>query len=91
MVRIPARSAGEVHPAEAVGPHIADFYCASRWLVIELDGDSHYNDRAEAYDERRTRELAALGIRVIRVSNADVMRGFEGVCAMILQAIDARP
>jgi very-short-patch-repair endonuclease len=24
-----------------LGRYIADFYCASRLLVIELDGDSH--------------------------------------------------
>ena len=61
---------------------------ASRLLVIELDGDSHYTDQGERYDERRTADLAALGIRVIRVTNAQVMQMFEGVCAKILEALN---
>ena len=72
-----------------LGHYIADFYCASRLLVVELDGDSHYNDRAQRYDERRTEELATLGVRVMRVTNTQVMQDFEGVCAVILRAIDA--
>lgn len=71
-----------------LGRFVADFYCASRLLVVELDGDSHYDDRAARYDATRTAELAALGVRVIRFSNTDVMQSFEGVCAVILRAID---
>ena len=74
-----------------LGRYIADFYCTSRMLVVELDGDSHYNDRAQRYDESRTAELGAQGIRVVRVTNADVMQNFEGVCAMILRILDAKP
>ena len=74
-----------------LGRYIADFYCASRLLVIELDGDSHYTHRGERYDARRTAELAALGIRVIRVTNLEVMQSFEGVCATIERAIEAKP
>ena len=73
-----------------LGRYVADFYCASRMLVIELDGDSHYNDRAQRYDKSRTAELAGLGIRVIRVTNTDVMQSFESVCALILEAIEAK-
>src|SRR5688500_6545890 len=62
-----------------LGHYIADFYCASRLLVIELDGDSHFNDRAKRYDDLRTTELGTHGIRVLRVTNVDVMENFEGV------------
>jgi very-short-patch-repair endonuclease len=71
-----------------LGHYIADFYCASRQLVIELDGDSHFNDRAERYDERRTVDLEALGLRVLRFTNTEVMQSFEEVCARILKTID---
>jgi very-short-patch-repair endonuclease len=74
-----------------LGHYIADFYCASRMLVVELDGDSHYNDRAQRYDAFRTSELGAQGIQVVRVTNADVMQNFEGVCAMILRILDTKP
>lgn len=71
-----------------LGLYIADFYCASLRLVIELDGDSHYSDRAQQYDERRTAALEAEGIRVLRFTNTEVMRDFEGVCAMVLRVLE---
>jgi len=74
-----------------LGRYIADFYCASRLLVIELDGDSHYDERGQRYDERRTAELAGLGIRVLRLTNLEVMQTFEGVCAKIQDALEAKP
>ena len=66
-----------------LGSYIADFYCSAHRLVIELDGDSHYGDRAQQYDERRTGQLEVLGIRVVRFTNTDVMQNFEGVCGEI--------
>ena len=74
-----------------LGRYIADFYCASRLLVIELDGDTHYDERGQRYDERRTAELAGLGIRVLRLTNPEVMQTFEGVCAKIQDALEAKP
>jgi len=74
-----------------LGRYIADFYCASRLLVIELDGDSHYDERGQRYDERRTAELAGLGIRVLRLTNLEVMQTFKGVCAKIQDALEAKP
>ena len=45
-----------------------------------MDGGQHYEDAGKAYDERRTAYLQKQGIQVIRFSNFDVMRNFEGVC-----------
>ncbi|TAK83634.1 MAG: endonuclease domain-containing protein [Betaproteobacteria bacterium] len=56
-----------------LGRYIADFYCARRLLVIELDGDSHFTERAEKYDSSRTATLAAQGIRILRFTNAEVI------------------
>ena len=74
-----------------LGHYIADFYCLSSRLVIEVDGDSHYSDDAQRYDERRTGQLEAEGIRVVRFSNTDVMQNFEGVCAEILRIVGPKP
>ena len=71
-----------------LGTYIADFYCASEQLVIEVDGDSHYSDRAQQYDGRRTLRLEAEGIKVVRFTNAEVMQDFEGVCGTILGIIE---
>jgi len=70
-----------------LGRYVADFYCARQRLVIELDGDSHFTDEAERYDERRTENLAGLGITVLRFTNQDVMQQFDAVCARIAQAL----
>ena len=70
-----------------LGHYIADFYCASRMLVIEVDGDSHFSDRGETLDATRTAALEAQGLRVIRVTNSEVMAQFEGVCQKINEAL----
>ena len=71
-----------------LGNYVADFYCASRLLVIELDGDSHFADAAQAYDARRTASLDSLGITVMRFTNLEVMQEFEGVCQRISGALE---
>ena len=40
-----------------LGRFIADFYCSSCALVIEVDGDSHYSDGGESYDAERSAAL----------------------------------
>jgi very-short-patch-repair endonuclease len=74
-----------------LGRYIADFYCASRQLVIEVDGDSHYTDCGERYDAARTARLELEGIRVVRVTNLEVMQEFEGVCQRILDVLTRVP
>jgi very-short-patch-repair endonuclease len=66
-----------------LGKYIADFYCAKANIVIELDGSQHYVDEGLANDEKRTAYLNQYGIKVIRISNLDVLRNFEGVCMYI--------
>lgn len=68
---------------EIIGKYIADFYCDRAKLVIELDGSQHYDDDAVKKDEERTAFINSQGIELIRVSNLDVMKNFEGVCLMI--------
>ncbi len=66
-----------------LGKYIADFYCAKANLVVELDGSQHYEDDGLMNDEKRTRYLEQYGIKVIRISNLDVLKNFEGVCMYI--------
>jgi len=70
-----------------LGLYIADFYCSSRRLVIEVDGDSHFSDAGERYDAARTRALGEQQLRVIRFTNSEVMENFEAVCERVLQAL----
>jgi very-short-patch-repair endonuclease len=74
-----------------LGQYVADFYCSGQRLVIELDGDSHYTDRAQRYDQVRTDALEARGVRVMRFTNTDVLGNFEAVCAAITVALEETP
>jgi very-short-patch-repair endonuclease len=62
-----------------IGNYIADFYCASRKVIIEVDGDSHLTEEAIVYDSERTAYFASLGIRVVRFTNDEVMSNPDGV------------
>ncbi len=72
---------------EIIGSYIADFYCSSEKLIIELDGSQHYDPEKQGRDEERTAYLNEQGLRVLRFSNLDVMRNFQGVCETIMRAI----
>jgi len=71
-----------------LGNYIADFYSASRLLIIEVDGDSHFTDPGEAYDDRRSTALEAKGVRIIRFTNLEVMEQFEAVCQRIRDTLE---
>ena len=60
-----------------IGPYTADFCCHEIGLVVEVDGASH-DDRAEE-DRRRTAYLEERGLRVFRVTNAEVMSDRESI------------
>lgn len=68
------------HPIE---PYVVDFYCASAKLVVELDGDSH--EGRQSYDHQRTKHLEKLGLKIVRVTNDDVIHHIEGVGCFIVR------
>ena len=72
---------------KAIGSYIVDFYCAKARLVVELDGGGHYEPEQQVQDARRTRELEGMKLTVMRFSNLDVDRNFDGVCRWIDLAV----
>jgi len=62
---------------QVIGGFVADFYCASARLAIEIDGDSHLS-RVD-YDADRDRALAQMGIRTLRITNDEVDADLERV------------
>jgi len=60
---------------------IADFACPEARLIIEVDGEQHFENAN--YDASRSDALAARGYRVVRYWNNDVMSKTEGVLADI--------
>jgi len=71
---------------QPIGWYIADFYCATASLVIEIDGDSH--DLKQKYDEDRDRYLKSLGINVLRFHDLDVKKNIDGVLVEIKKALN---
>ena len=72
------------HRQKVIGNYIADFYCAEYSVVIELDGSGHYKDENIQKDIERDKYFNSLGIMVLRYSNYEVLKNFEGVCEDIL-------
>jgi len=70
---------------------IVDFYCSRAKLVIEIDGDSHYSEFGKGYDADRSAVLEGYGLRVIRFSNEDVLKSFEGVVEEIEKMLENIP
>ena len=62
-----------------IEPYIVDFYCHELGLVIELDGGQHGTDDAIEYDAERTKFLEALGLKVVRYWNYDVLKNTDVV------------
>ena len=67
----------------SIGRYVVDFYCPSLHLAVEVDGESHAGDEAQAYDDLRQREIENLGVRFVRVANEDVYRSALDVAESI--------
>jgi len=63
----------------SVGFYILDFYCPAEKLAIELDGERHFTEQGISRDEKRTKYLNSVGIRVIRFENEEIFQSPEGV------------
>lgn len=70
-----------------ISRYVVDFYCPKAKLVIELDGDSHFNDTAERYDKVREDYIKALGLRVVRFRNDETRKQLMEVLETILNAL----
>jgi very-short-patch-repair endonuclease len=67
----------------SIGGYIADFYCPSKKLVIEIDGPQHLTKENREYDEVRTKYFQGLDIKVIRFTNLEVVTETQKVVKKI--------
>ena len=82
------RLGGEKFVRQApIGSYYADFVCRVCKLIVEVDGSQHVDS---AYDDKRDSTLIALGYRVLRFRNADVLGSIDDVCETIIAAIEGR-
>jgi very-short-patch-repair endonuclease len=61
---------------EPIGRYYADFVCRERRLIVEVDGGQHAESRS---DRHRDADLTALGYRVVRLWNNEIVDNIEGV------------
>lgn len=67
---------------QIVGCFIADFYCHSAALAVEIDGDTHTDP---SYDGARDRFFENNGIRVLRFTNQQVVNELDAVVEEIFR------
>ena len=72
---------------KVIDNYIVDFYCHCARLIIELDGSQHYEKKGLLKDKVRTERIEKRNLTVIRISNNEVNRNFEGVCMYIDNAV----
>ena len=75
----------------SIGKFVADFYCPSEKLVVELDGAGHFTEAGQAYDEKRSRYFRSLGISVIRFENCEVFDRLDAVLEDIKKMFGTTP
>ncbi|MBN2116223.1 MAG: endonuclease domain-containing protein [Anaerolineales bacterium] len=66
---------------------IVDFYCHQAELVIEVDGCIHEEEMQRENDVLQDKTLSELGLRVVRVSNKDVLKNLKQVIKRIQELI----
>ena len=73
----------DFHRQKPLLKYIVDFYCNELMLAIEIDGISHWEDKAVKKDNERQAELEKLGITFLRFAEEDVKKDLAGVVQTI--------
>ncbi|OGS17887.1 MAG: hypothetical protein A2219_01770 [Elusimicrobia bacterium RIFOXYA2_FULL_50_26] len=74
-----------------IGNYILDFYSPDHKLAIEADGGHHYGDVCQKNDSKRDEEISQAGIKILRFSNADILRNIDAVCTVIIGNAQLKP
>lgn len=57
---------------QSIGNYVVDFYCPAKHIVVEVDGDSHFDELQKQYDVVREEFFQQLGIRTFSFRNDEV-------------------
>ena len=66
-------------------PFIVDFFCPSKSLAIEIDGQTHKNEK----DRARDAQLQKYGVSTLHFTNADVATNIDGVLTAIKMTLNS--
>jgi len=69
----------DFHRQKPIDNYIADFFCNTLMLAIELDGYTHDFEKVLERDIKKEQRLNEIGITVLRYRDDDVMNNIEGV------------
>ncbi len=72
-----------------IEPYIVDFVCLEAKLIIEADGGQHSEQLI--YDVKRTTKLEAMGYRVMRFWNHEILGELRSVLEQIQSALIGIP
>jgi len=70
-----------------MGNYIVDFYCPRSKLIIEVDGGQHYQDEGGKRDKVRDDYMKNVGMRVLRVSDREVLHHLNGIVERIYEIL----
>lgn len=70
-----------------IGDYIVDFYCPRSKLIIEVDGGQHYQDEGDRRDKVRDDYMKNLGMRILRVSDREVLQNLNGVVERVYEVL----
>ena len=79
-VKFPTLKFRRQHP---ISNYIADLYCHSKKLVIEIDGSIHNLEEVKLNDMQRQKDLEDLGIIVLRFTNKEIRNNIGQVLQII--------
>ncbi|MBI3005630.1 MAG: endonuclease domain-containing protein [Ignavibacteriales bacterium] len=71
----------------SVGRFVIDFYCPSKKIAVEIDGDSHFTNDGLRKDVERQQWVEQFGVRFLRFTNDEIRRNLDGVLLAIEQAL----
>ncbi len=66
-----------------IGKYIVDFYCPKANLIIEIDGDSHFEPGARKKDAKREQYLKDNNFQILRFTDNDIFNSIEDVIEII--------
>ena len=69
---------------------IVDFVCLSKKLIIEVDGECHFNEEQMQLDNNRTIILNELGFKIIRFTNEQVINNIYEVLKEIKKELGSQ-
>ena len=73
-----------------INQYIVDFVCLREKLVIELDGQYHFEEEQIEKDKIRTEFLESEGYKVIRFENKEVIKEIDAVLEKILKELESQ-